>query len=107
MALKIEWLEGAERDLDAEIDYVYREFGTNAAQTAYRRISDDVNLLATFPLIGSEYKEATYQGHEIRKLPIHQVTVFYSPQTDKVMILAIWNNSQNSADIQSHLAYLL
>ena len=107
MALKIEWLEDADRDLDAEIDYIYREFGYKAAQKAYRKIIDDVNLLATFPLIGSQYEEVTYQGHEIRKLPIHQVTVFYSPQTDKVMILAIWNNSQNSADIQSHLAYLL
>lgn len=106
MALKIEWLEDAERDLDVEIDYVYREFGIKAAQKAFRRISDDVNILATFPLIGSEYEEVTYQGHEIRKLPIHQVTVFYSPQPDKVMILAIWNNSQNSADIQSHLANL-
>ena len=38
MALKIEWLEEAERDLDVEIDYVYREFGIKAAQKAYRRI---------------------------------------------------------------------
>ena len=103
MALKIEWLEDAERDLDVEIDYVYREFGIKAAQKAYRRISDDVNLLATFPLIGSEYEEVTYQGYEIRKLPIHQVTVFYCPQPDKVMILAIWNNSQNSGDLEPYL----
>ena len=106
MALKIEWLEDAERDLDVEIDYVYREFGIIAAQKAYRRISDDVNLLATFPLIGSEYEEVTYQGHEIRKLPIHQVTVFYSPQSDKVIILAIWNNSQDPGDMLSHLMNL-
>ena len=35
MALKIEWLEEAERDLDVEIDYVYHEFGIKAAQKAY------------------------------------------------------------------------
>ena len=35
MALKIEWLEDAERDLDVEIDYVYREFGIKAAQKAF------------------------------------------------------------------------
>ena len=94
MAFEIEWLKGAQDELDGEIAYVLGEFGFYAARKSYQRIKGHVERLAAFPLIGSVYPGLTYNGCEVRKLPIKQVTVFYSPQPDRVTILAVWNNYQ-------------
>ena len=104
MAFEIEWLKGAEVELDAEIAYVLEEFGFYAARKSFRRIMTDVGRLSMFPLMGEEYRGVTYKGCEVRKLPIRQVTVFYSPQTDRVTILAVWNNYQDPARIPDRIA---
>ena len=48
MAFEIEWLTGAQNELDAEIAFVLNEFGFKAAQKAYLRIQDHINCLTTF-----------------------------------------------------------
>ena len=106
MAFEIEWLESAQNELDAEIAFVLNEFGFKAAQKAYLRIQAHINCLATFPLIGTIYPKLTYKDFEIRKFVIRQVIVFYSPQPDKVTILALWNNYQNPANIPYRLSDL-
>ena len=103
MAFEIEWLESAERELDDEIAYVLEEFGFEAARKAYLNLHKHVGRLADFPLIGSVYQGVTYQGCEIRRLPIRQVTVFYSPQKDKVTVLAVWNNYKDPDSIDYRL----
>jgi len=104
MAFEIEWLESAERELDAEIAYVLENFGFTAAHKAYLRLHKHVSQLADFPLIGTIYQGVTYKGCEIRKLPIRQITLFYSPQTDKVTILAVWNNYKDAGYIGFRLS---
>lgn len=104
MAFEIEWLKGAQDELDAEIAYVLGEFGFYAARKAYQRIQEHVGRLASFPLIGTVYSGLTYRGCEVRKLSIKQVTVFYSPQPDRVTVLAVWNNYQDPIRIQSRLS---
>ena len=52
MVFEIEWLRGAQRELDAEIEYVLGRFGFRAARKTYRRIMDNVEQLASFPHIG-------------------------------------------------------
>ena len=50
MAFEIEWLEGAQNELDAEIAFVLNEFGFKAAQKAYLRIQvviDPFGLIIT------------------------------------------------------------
>jgi hypothetical protein len=37
MVLTDEWLNGAREDLNAELEYVYDEFGTQSAEEAYIR----------------------------------------------------------------------
>lgn len=106
MAFEIEWLQGAQSELDAEIEYVFGRFGFSTARKAYRRIMDDVERLASFPQIGKQHEGATYKGCEIRKIIIRQVTVFYSPQSDKVTILAVWNNYQDPDNIPYRLSEL-
>ena len=103
MAFEIEWLESAEREFDAEMSYVLKEFGFAAARNAYLRLQQHVGQLADFPLRGTVYPGVTYHGCEIRKLPIRQVTVFYSPQADKVTILAVWNNRKDPSSIDYRL----
>jgi plasmid stabilization system protein ParE len=104
MAFEIEWLKGAQDELNAEIAFVLGEFGLFAARKAYQRIKTNVNHLENFPLIGIVYPGTTYKGCEVRKLVIRHVTVFYSPQPDRVTIIAIWNNYQNSTRIPDRLS---
>lgn len=103
MAFEIEWLKGAQDELDAEIAYVLDEFGFYTARKAYMNIMDHVSRLSMFPLIGTHYPGVLYKGYEVRKLPIRQVTLFYSPQADRVTILAVWNNYQDPTNIPSRL----
>ena len=104
MVFEIEWLKGAQNELDAEIAYVCGEFGFSAARKAFLQIKTHVSRLETFPQIGAIYPNLTYKGCEVRKLVIRHVTVFYSPQTDRVTILAICNNYQNPARIPDRLS---
>ena len=67
---------------------------------------DNVEQLASFPHIEEQYEGATYKGCEVRKIAIRQITVFYSPQSDKVTILAVWNNYQDPNSIPYHLSEL-
>ncbi len=106
MAFEIEWLQGAQNELDAEIDYVLGRFGFSAARKTYRRIMDNVEQLASFPHIEEQYECVTYNGCEVRKIIIRQVTVLYSPQPDKVTILAVWNNYQDPNSIPYRLSEL-
>ncbi|MBR4644632.1 MAG: hypothetical protein IKO73_05690 [Bacteroidaceae bacterium] len=43
MVFEIEWLRGAQNELDAEIAYVFSEFGFFAARKVYQRIKTSVN----------------------------------------------------------------
>lgn len=106
MASEIEWIESALKDLDQEIEYVNNEFGYLVAQIVYHKIMDHIGLLASFPKMGMKYEDMTFMGNEVRKLPIHHITVFYSQQENKVTVLALWNNYQDSDNIPSILAGL-
>ena len=106
MVFEIEWLRGAQREPDAEIEYVLGRFGFGAARKTYRRIMDNVEQLGLFPHIGEQYEGATYKVCEVRKIAIRQITVFYSPQSDKVTILAVWNNYQDPNSIPYRLSEL-
>lgn len=52
MVFEIGWLEGARRELDAEIEYVYSEFGEDSARRARTKIKEAVDPLDTFPNYG-------------------------------------------------------
>ncbi len=103
MDSEIEWLESAQKELEAEIDYVVNEFGVRVAQKVYFKILKHINNLASFPFIGKKYEGVTYIGYEIRQLPIHQLTIFYSPHNGKITIIAIWNNYQNPDNLLERL----
>lgn len=100
MAFEINWLESARTELDAEIEYVYSEFGETSAKNAYTKILEFVDNLDTFPKSGVHCKGYLYNGHEVRALRVKQVTIFYSfDEEAEVTILAVWNNYQDPEKI--------
>ena len=103
MDFKIEWLRSAQTELDSEMAYVLHEYGFRTARKSFMRMMRRVSLLSSFPHIGTLYPDLTYFGFEVRKLSIRQVSVFYSPQIDKVIIIAVWNNYQDLDRIPTHL----
>lgn len=100
MAFEINWLESARTELDAEIEFVYSEFGETSALNAYTNILEFVDNLDTFPKLGVECKGYLYRGHEVRALHVKQVTIFYSyDEESEVTILSVWNNYQDPEKI--------
>lgn len=66
MAFEIAWLESARKELDAEIEYVYSEFGKDSARRARTKIKEAVDPLDTFPNSGMRCDGFMYHGHEVR-----------------------------------------
>ena len=52
MAFEIAWLESARKELDAEIEYVYSEFGEDSARRARTKIRRPLIRLILSPIQG-------------------------------------------------------
>lgn len=105
MAFKIGWLESARSELDAEIEYVYSEFGEDSARRARTKIKEVVDPLDTFPNYGMRCDDFMYYGHEVRMIHVRQLTIFYSfDGKSLVTILAVWNNYQDPNKINELLS---
>ena len=104
MAFEMAWLESARRELDAEIEYVYSEFGEDSARRARTKIKEAVDPLDTFPNFGMRCDGFIYRGYEVRMIHVRQLTIFYSfDEMSLVTILAVWNNYQDPNKINELL----
>lgn len=104
MAFEIVWLESAQKELDAEIEYVYNEFGEDSAKRSRIKIKAAIDPLDTFPNSGIRCNDFQYLGHNVRMIHIRQITVFYSfDDIYKVTVIAIWNNYQDPEKINDLL----
>ena len=96
MAYKYRWLAEALDDMSNEIDYVAKEFGLRAAKWVESRVHERVLQLCQFPYSGVRYEEdVLYNGHEVRVLPIRQISLIYSFDNEMITLIAIWNNYLN------------
>ncbi|MBR4912642.1 MAG: type II toxin-antitoxin system RelE/ParE family toxin [Bacteroidales bacterium] len=95
MRYKIIWLDEARLSLDAEMEYVYAEFGQQTLVNVYNDLMERVFQLQTFPRIGIRCEDLDYHGYEIRLLNMKKVTVVYAIVSKTVQILYIWNNQQD------------
>lgn len=96
MAYKYRWLAEALDDMSNEIDYVAKEFGLRAAKRVESRVHERVLQLCQFPYSGVRYEEdVLYNGHEVRVLPIRQISLIYSFDNEMITLIAIWNNYLN------------
>ena len=95
MVYKIKWLEEARQSLDAEMEYVYAEFGQLTLSKVYNDLMRHVSQLQTFPKIGVRCEDLDYQGYEMRMLHIKKVTIVYAIVNNTIEILYVWNNQQD------------
>ncbi len=95
MVYNIEWLDEARWSLDAEMEYVFAEFGKKTLAKVYDDLMERVSQLAIFPRIGVHREDLDYHGYEIRMLHVKKLSVVYTIIDKTVMILYIWNNLQD------------
>lgn len=95
MAYEIIWLDEARKSLDAEMEYVYSNFGLLTLSEVYDDLHERVNQLKLFPRIGVRHEDLDYHGYEMRMLHIKRVSVVYAIIGQTVQILYVWNNRQD------------
>ena len=95
MIYNIEWLDEARSSLDAEMEYVFAEFGRNTLTRVYNDLMERVSQLQIFPRIGMRREDLDYRGYEMRMLHVKKVSVVYAITEHTVKILYIWNNQQD------------
>lgn len=95
MIYNIEWLDDARTSLDAEMEYVYVEFGLAALVKVHSDLLDRASQLQTFPRIGIRCRDLDYRGYEMRILHVKKISVIYAIVGDTIRILYIWNNRQD------------
>ena len=103
MAYKIIWLEDARISLDAEMEYVYAEFGQHTLAKVVDDLMNRVSQLQTFPRIGIRCEDLDYHGYEMRMLNVKKVTIVYAIVQETVQILYVWNNQQDSSGLAKAL----
>ena len=89
MAYEIIWLDEVRKSFDAEMEYVYSNFGLLTLSEVC------VNQLKLFPRIGVRHEDLDYHGYEMRMLHVKRVSVVYAIISQTVQILYVWNNRQD------------
>ena len=64
MAYEIIWLDEARKSLDAEMEYVFSNFGLLTLSEVYDNIHTRVDQLKVFPRIGVRHENLDYHGYE-------------------------------------------
>lgn len=101
MVLMDEWLDGAREDLNAELEYVYNEFGVRSAEEAYLKVKESVDHLCHFPHLGKRFCDMFYHGQEVRSLSMKQTSIIYCQRDENILIIALWNNRRDEKKIKS------
>lgn len=101
MVLVDEWLPEASEDLTAELEYVYSEFGTKAAEEAYLKVLDCMDNLRHYPHLGKHFADMAYHGHEIRVLSLRHTSLIYCVLDEILLVIAVWNNRRDDKNIHA------
>lgn len=93
--MRVEWSEGAYADYDEILDYLIRDFGLQSASDFQARLDYNIGMLKEFPLVG--YLEYTNPKTLIsyRSLSCKQYKIVYAIQSDRLIIVSLWNNRRN------------
>lgn len=95
MAYEIKWLDEARKSLDAEMEYVFSNFGLLTLSEVYNDLHERVDQLKLFPRIGIRHEDLDYHGYEMRMLHVKKVSIVYAIIGQTVQILYVWNNLQD------------
>ena len=104
MALKDKWLNEAQNDLTSELEYVYDHFGPSTAERVYRNVIDGIDVLRQFPDSGVRFMGLKFHGAEVRTLSLGILSIIYCQYEDALIIIAIWNNYQDTAKLKLALS---
>ncbi|MCR4660117.1 MAG: type II toxin-antitoxin system RelE/ParE family toxin [Bacteroidales bacterium] len=96
-----EWLDGAREDLNAELEYIYDEFGVKSAESAYLKEKESIDNLCHFPHLGKRFCNMVYHGQEVRSLSMKHTSVIYCRQGEKILIIALWNNRRDEKTLKT------
>ena len=100
---KIVWHSATKDDLLDIVSYLKRSFGKAVAKKCLSEIKGTVNLLATFPFLGTKDDSLTYQDHAIYTLHSRFNRILYTVREKDVLILIIWNNRRDISRITEML----
>lgn len=101
MVLTDEWLNGAREDLNAELEYVYDEFGAQSAEEAYLKVKENIDNLCHFPHLGKRFCDIVYHGQEVRSISMKQTSVIYCQRGESLLIIALWNNRRDEKSLKA------
>ena len=99
MALKVDWVDAARDDLNTELEYVFDNFGSSAAERAYQKVEKDIEKLRSFPKMGKVYEDVNYHGEEVRSFSMRQTSIIYCKQENSLLIIALWNNRRDDSKL--------
>ena len=104
MALKHQWHNQAQIELDETLAYVFREFGEGTAEKVYVEVEKRVRQLCTFPDSGIRYKDLFYNDREVRILHMRKSSIIYCHDNEMLYILAFWNNRNDDTHASEMLS---
>lgn len=96
---KIVWHNATKDDLLDIVNYLKRSFGKTVAAKGLSEIKGTVNLLATFPFLGTKDDSLTYEDYAIYTLHSRFNRILYTVREKDILILIIWNNRRDISKI--------
>ena len=100
---KIVWHTATKDDLLDIVNYLKKSFGKEVAKKGLSEIKGTVNLLATFPFLGTKDDSLTFESHSIYMLHSRFNRILYTVREKDVLILMIWNNRRDISKIKEIL----
>ena len=104
MALRHQWHNQAQIELEETLFYVFREFGERSFEKVYAEVKQQVGQLCLFPDSGTHYKDLFYKGKEVKIVHIYQSSIIYYHDEETLFILAFGNNKKNDTDEMATLS---
>lgn len=101
MVLMDEWLPEAREDLTVELEYVYSEFGVQAAESAYLKVVEGIDNLCHFPHLGKRFGNIVFHGNEVRSLSFRQSSLIYCTHGESLLVIAFWNNRRDDKELKA------
>jgi plasmid stabilization system protein ParE len=101
--MTIEWTEGAYQDYDELLAYLVGTFGINTAIDFQARLDKSIAVLRDFPFAGVFEHYNSKRNIEYRSLSCRQYKIVYTPMSDRVVIVSLWNNRQNPVGLRYRL----
>ena len=87
--MRVIWTQQAQIDYDRNIEYLLTEWSEKVAQNFINQVSLTLQLLVINPFL---YQKSDFQ--KTRKAFINKhITLFYIPESDRIVLLRFWNNS--------------